>query len=303
MNKRVTLRPQEQAAGSQIDLTRWQSRLEVLAKVLREFGFAQLQQLLVHLPDQMQRPPLDLASRLPRECVRWLAPRTCLPDLAGSGVVLKEAVRLASAGRISQSALRARSLDYVRHQMRDPQDHLPDQLLPLLGEMAWSDLMFRHRVASEIRAFLREEVLFARGDDHAVILSVKVFWLLMALSIEKSSVQMRLLRADSVAAASGRAAARLAEHGAKEAGSEHWAGFWEQWLVKQMSEHWPQAFAKLDADLRGNLQRLPVLAGRRRDERVTAPDSHHSLLDLAVSDWQVQAPGWYQGHIGKGSRD
>lgn len=326
MNERMILCLKEQAAGFQIDLTQWQSRLEALVEVLREFSLAQLQQLLVHLPDEMQRPPLDLASHLPREYVRWLALplqrnswiriarwrlRSCntyfvaalLSDLASSRITLKEAVRLASVGRISQSALRARSFDYVRHRLGDPQDHLPDQFLSLLGEMAWSDLMFRHRVASEIRAFLREEVLFAKGDDHVVIFSVKVFWLLSALSVQTSPVQTQLLRANSVAAAARRAAARLAEHGVKEACSDHWAGFWEQWLVKQMLERWPQAFARLDTNLRVSLLQLPVLEGRGRGERVASPDSHHNQLDLAVSDWQDHVPSWYQGHIRKGSRD
>lgn len=301
MNKRVISRLEEQVVGSQIDLTQWQGRLEVIAEVLREFGLAQFRQLLMNLPAQTQEPPLDLAAHLPGECVRWLAPRTRLPDLAGSGVVLKEAVRLASVGRISLNVLRARSLDHIRHQLGDPQDHLPDQLLPLLGEMAWSDLMFRYRVAHEIRAFFRQEVLFAKGDDHAVILSVKVFWLLIALSVQMSLLRTQSLRVDSVAVASGRAAARLAEHGAKEACSEHWAGFWEQWLVARISERWPQAFAKLDADLRVSLLRLPVLEGRGRDERVAEPGTSHGQSDLAVSGWQDHVPGWYRRHIGKES--
>ena len=276
--------------------------LRAMANVLGELGFGQLQRLLPDAPPRQlgfgqlpqvsaSDPPLNVIALLPVEQAQFLAARAEGSFPLQPGDPLRKLVRHAVGGQMPDAVWRTRVLELLGSRLGGaPSHYLPDQFLPLVGELAWGGLTFRHRVATHVRRFLRRLVLFAFGDEPAALPSVKVFWLLIALT-DVSQLPRRWLPLGS--SLQSRATERLRREGQRQVLVEHWAGFWDQWLIAQALRQWPEACGRLDTPLRDALRALPILT-ETGETRPAGSPREHPPLDLAAPDWRNHLPSWFR---------
>jgi len=273
-----------------------------LASTLRTIG----QNLLCNLLYGGCRP--DWSALLPPEQARVLA-QPGMPMRVGlrrrvAGVRRKKptpqydaAVTQAIAGRLSLGQWRARVLGQLKRRFGGPPStYLPDDLWPVLSEVAWRDLDFQYWVAAQVRMYFRPQVLFMPDETLVAKLFPTTLWALIALAgVETSAPRGPHPNRQTLR----RAVKRLQNRGEQEAlQTNGWAGFWDQWIVSKALQRWPGALRALDAKLHGALLALPLLTittpetlaqrGRKRKSKA-------EIRPLAASDWEKEMPEWFPG--------
>jgi len=272
-----------------------------LASTLRTIG----QNLLCNLlyggcqPDWSALFPLGHARILAQSRASMRASlRRQLARVTGKEPVLQyeEAVNRAIAGKLSPRAWRARVLGQLKLRFGGlPSIYLPDDLWPVLTEVAWRDLDFQYWVAAQVRIYFRPQVLFKPGEVPFAELSPKTMWVLIVLSGAGISRPSRSFIPGQRTIL--RAVRRLQGTGQRQAlESPGWAGFWDQWVISEALQRWPGALKSLDAELRDALLALPLLT-------ITSPEtlaqqdkkrkSKTETRQLAVLNWKKEMPEWF----------
>lgn len=136
-------------------------------------------------------------------------------------------------------------------------DVLPDDLWPVAAKAAWEDMSFRLTVVQRIYQWLRTGRVLAPYDFPDIHLSVNTFWVLIVLARVKPMTLTywfsRKERADI------QVERRLQQEAYGHIMANHWADFWDQWIIQLASERWPGGFKQLDNRLCKALLALPLL--------------------------------------------
>jgi len=192
---------------------------------------------------------------------------------------------------------------------------IPADLVALVAVAAWGDLTFQHELATKLRTYLRQSVLFTQRDKALVLLSPNTFWILLALTPIPTVFSFAWLTRDYWLA---RWAARhlqqaATQHGLAAAG---WAGFWDQWVIWNAMTHTPDAVVRLDPALYNAITALPIFqwtvppayqqspteadamadkVAQTANKSVTAGQGGAPTLTFAAPDWAATMPGWFHG--------
>jgi hypothetical protein len=173
--------------------------LMALASTLRVIG----QNLLCNLLHGGQWP--DWSVLLPLEQARMLVQPRASPAgrwKQGAADAQKEpasqyplTVTQAIAGQTSTRRSHARIRGQFKRRFGGlPFTYLPDDLWPMLGELAWRDLDFQYWVAAQVRVYFRPRVLFRPGETPFARLSPETMWTLIALSGAEIPRRSRLFK-------------------------------------------------------------------------------------------------------------
>lgn len=136
-------------------------------------------------------------------------------------------------------------------------DVLPDDLWPVAAKAAWEDMNFRLTVVERIYRWLRTGRVLAPYDFPDIHLSVNTFWVLIALAkVKPMTVKYWLSRKERTDIQVER---RLQKEAYAHIMANHWADFWDQWIIQLASERWPGGFKQLDNRLCKALLALPLL--------------------------------------------
>jgi hypothetical protein len=265
--------------------------LSALAVTLRLFAVEQLERLLAG------QPPVILAQRLSPEQIALLRPpRRLWPPSAWrrrpAGNVAAH-VRALAAGDMPAPAFDALALRHVAARLGGaPAERLPLQLLPLVEQLAWTDLGFQLEVARALHRYQRTRVLFGPDDDPAPRLSEPALWLLV---LAAPPVRYRWpAHIVPQRRAWNQATNRLRAYAHKRAAAAGWASFWDQWLMATIAAAWPEQLVPPDVGLRVGLAALPVvqtLGGATGASATAGTDA--TVPDLADPRWRDRAPAWY----------
>lgn len=228
----------------------------------------------------------------------------------------------AIAGSLSSEEWRVRTIALIKEELGAVSPHaVPDELWLVVSEMAWRDLNFQHQMATRIRDNLRERVLFTFGDMPTPTLSPNTFWILLALAAAQppakrakrrrwpifsriadilsrfrwwnalkrllASPEQRLIR---------RATERLQNEAQQQSLDHNWAGFWDQWIISETLQQWPNALQKLDPPLRNALTALPLLniTSPPASQDTDKESAEQSGMVLATREWEEELPGWFE---------
>lgn len=297
MNTQPTTEQSEPLAPSDMDFA---LPLVELASTLRAIGQNLLCSLLYGgcCPDWSALVPLEHARMLvqPRAfrrvyLRRWVARLTSRKPVSQD----EEAVTRAIAGKLPLRKWRTRVLDQLKLRFGGPPSvYLPDDLWPVLSEIAWRDLDFQYWVAAQVRMYFRPRILFMPGERLVAKLSPITVWILIALAGAATSASRGFHPNQQTIR---RAVRRLRNRGKQEAlETTGWAGFWDQWIVSEALQHWPSALKSLDAELRDALLTLPLLnitspvtlaqPGKKRKSRT-------ETRQFAAPDWEKEMPEWF----------
>jgi hypothetical protein len=149
---------------------------------------------------------------------------------------------------------------------------LPQDLDPLVEKAAWDDLLFRRALASRVKEYLRERVLFIPGEPWMPRFSAGAFWALIGLSETGEAPGQRAF-INMVAAIRDEARRHVLHEG--------WAGFWDQWLIRVARDQWPLAFEQ-DTDMFSRaLLALPLVTRRS----AAFPEKMPHIPKLTLLDW------------------
>lgn len=226
-----------------------------------------------------QRPLAPISTLLRPGEERLLAPaarRDLRRHRRAEGVRPKRSLRLLAAqqplraigqawrrGEVSPRAGRVLALEQIESGYKGvTAERVPAQFWKVGGICAWHDLAFQYEVADAIRKALHNRVIFTSAEIKAiypvnaaaVLLAPQTFWLLIAAAdtcppgmIWRPSA--RRLR---------RAAAHLQMIADDMASAEHWAGFWDQWLMLELARQDKNWFDNLTPQLQDAVAALPI---------------------------------------------
>lgn len=161
-----------------------------------------------------------------------------------------------------------------------PPCYLPDNLWPVVSEMAWRDLDFQYWIATQVRAYFRPRLLFTLGHMPVATLSPATCWLLIALAGVSTPLLSSGFRTGQNSL--DRAVKRLQREGQRQALTPGWAGFWDQWIALEALQRWPQACALLDPPLHQALLALPLVTMHRQKNRPESAPPRASKLSAAT---------------------
>ena len=103
--------------------------------------------------------------------------------------------------------------------------------------------------------YLRERELFMPFALPVVSFSPRTFWLLIALAPTQQTGPGQMLFSKRRAAV--RVEQRLHREAWGQVMEDHWAGFWDQWLIRLTMECWHDSFRFLDKRLCRAFMQLP----------------------------------------------
>jgi hypothetical protein len=198
---------------------------------------------------------------------------------------------------------------------------IPDALWPLTASSAWNDPGFQFTAAQKIIQHLRNHNLMIPYQFPDIELSDKTFWFMILLG-KKRPLNYRYFfsRKERNGA---RIIHRLQELAQREITVSEWAGFWDQWIILQASQRWPEGFRALDPRISKALVALPLLDTtqmnklckdkkkikirirpiidnffeiRDRIKRQPMPAKsrrEYALLNMAAPRWQEQMPTFF----------
>lgn len=201
-------------------------------------------------------------------------------------------------------------------------DGLPDDLWPVIAKAAWCDANFQVSAAAVVTEWLCSMHLLVPFEMPIVLLSHKTFWVLTALAkIKTPKVDRWFSSRERAVVRMGR---RLHEEAGRQAMTNEWASFWDQWLIQLASQRWPSGFKHLDIRLCKSLSALPLLDtpaapklcrdkgsrkfqnrpfiekwfdmmdGIKRLRRPPMDFRQMVLLDLCAPNWQNQIPMFFK---------
>lgn len=246
------------------------------------------------------RPALDLASLVEKERA-WsllLAPKHSSFAPRQASRSYSDILAGQAAGVLEGDAVRV-ALNHAFEQKLGGygNEFIPADLWPLAATCAWGDLAFIHSLSSAIVEHWRSRTLLLveyappqKSNDRSTFrldlpmarLTPTLFWWLIALA---EPGKTRLQRSAS------RAALSLLAIAIQHARVEHWAGFWDMWMLRRAAAH-SSAAARIPEDMRRALEALPlggkpVIAPEQRETPAAEP------LHLAAVDWQKEMPDWF----------
>lgn len=148
-----------------------------------------------------------------------------------------------------------------------------DRLARALGQTAWTDPGFAFDIAIIGRNALIDHVIFSPQPDYPVSLSVEGLWVLIAFAAERSSSLPDDLTS------------RLVELGNEHAQTPGWAGFWDQFLIRLISDG--HRLEQFDPNL------FPVVPGKGFS---VENKPHPDIVSVLKDDWGSGVPG-YAEHL------
>jgi len=192
---------------------------------------------------------------------------------------------------------------------------IPDDMLALVAATAWGDLTFQHEIATQLRTYLRQSVLFTQHDKVLILLSPHTFWILLALTPISTALSFDWLRRDYwlLRWAAQRLQQAATQHGLT---AEGWAGFWDQWVIWTAMTHYPDAVVRLRPALYNALIALPIFQLTATSKQWQSPNGLGATVDertktaaqtanvgrvgeptptLAAPTWKAAMPGWFPG--------
>ena len=264
--------------------------LQDTAVLLREVG----EKLLVSLLREESRPVLTayISSQLSQ---RLALPRGAV--VSKSEITYADLLSQSVYGQLSKSAWIGGVGGRVARAIGlDSSQLFPDIAWPLVAELAWHHLDVQHRVAGWIHEYLHTRTFILPGERSLAQLSLKTFWVLIALSAATQSNLPR--RASQEERWHYTAASHLQEIAQRQALTPDWAGFWDQWVLLKALQAWQPKGTTLDVRFFHALLALPLV-------RLAAPELSNKLLQeqqglapgtaikLATPEWKEEMPKWF----------
>ncbi|MGE3909151.1 MAG: hypothetical protein AB7K36_07365 [Chloroflexota bacterium] len=303
--------------------------LEDATRLLRDLGLEVLRRALLGRASG-SRPVL--ADLLPAAQARRLAPRR---EGRLAPVSYRVTLGQALGQGISLRAWRSRVWGQLRERLgRGSLGYVPDFLWPTVAERAWRSPEFQRQAALLARSILQEQYIFPPGGLPVPMLAPQTYWTLLLLAEARPTPAIwlhlrELFRLETLrsgrrlggeVAAIGRALwaripsstwtwlptsksrrFRAARYLGQQASvqvlaTEHWAGFWDQYVIGESIIHWHGARPSLHPLVRAALADLPVVAEMLRRVFSHRSDAQRAQASapssLAHPEWARDRPAW-----------
>lgn len=177
-----------------------------------------------------------------------------------------------------------------------PGTGLPEPMEGLMEKLAFYHPRFRKRMAELVIRYLWNRVLLTPGEPCVPVFAVETFRALIGLTqIQRRGRQRRFI--DTVA--------RFRAEARQGIMKEHWAGFWDQWLIKQASLYWALSFDRRNDTFCQSLMSLPILTKIQPEQADATPykqkkkrkQKPQKTINLSHPDWYTQVPTFFAPQI------
>ncbi len=161
---------------------------------------------------------------------------------------------------------------------------LPAPLWPLVAEMAWSGPTVTQEVANTILGYLHPRKLMLDGTRPVPQIRCQSWWLLLDLIATPRLVDAVGWWYESWAR---RLALRVSVLAREQYQSGGWAGFWDQWLIRELARrHWENG-GRVGEHARCVLEQLPW-----KNSAAGMLSEDAELPAVVDPVWRAQAPSW-----------
>ncbi|MDJ0840370.1 MAG: hypothetical protein QNK37_27920 [Acidobacteriota bacterium] len=170
---------------------------------------------------------------------------------------------------------------------------MPAEMWALVAETAWAEPRFRMQSGKRIGDHLRDSAVFQLGEIPEPRFDNRTFWLLIVLTrTPKQSLKDRFSANRRRLIRDLKRLKKVAEASALD--GEHWAGFWDQWLIARHLAIDPHAVFKCSRAVREAVIRLPYLPLAHLLYRLDEP-TPLDIPQLAAPDRQIPVwAKWYE---------
>lgn len=242
----------------------------------------------------LQREP-ELIQGLSAEQIGVVVSNTRYEDIA-----FKDTLHKALEGEITEESWRTPIMTKIGQELgMGPGYRLPEPMWTLVGLSAWGSPAYTLHIARRIESYLRRWTLVTLDPQPTITLSVRTYWLLLALSGTNLQYRIdRMFQHQKSLRDTWLVIRRMRQEGAKQGLIPGWANLWDQWLLLEAFEQWNHG--RWPPELEASTGALPLRPFAEIHTRRIHTFPDHAITDLAAPGWDTAFPGWFKTWLAQG---